>query len=87
MIVEHEVKVRHEHNDLNTIEVLCKGEYAKFVRERTCKNISNPPEGFLCSACRWGDFAEPSHLLTGAKYTGRDNEGPNYCPNCGKRLV
>jgi len=53
--------------------------------ERTCKNISNPPSGFLCSECRWGDFAEPSHLLTTAKFTDNDG-GPNYCPNCGARV-
>ena len=50
-----------------------------------CKNISNPPSGFLCSECGWGDFAEPSHLLTTAKFT--DNEcGSNYCQNCGKAV-
>lgn len=58
-----------------------------WVRERICKNISYPPEGFLCSACGWGDFSEPSHLLTSAKYTGRDNGGPNYCPNCGAKVL
>ncbi len=54
--------------------------------ERTCKNISDPPEGFLCSECGWGDFAEPSHLLTTAKFSGRVHGGPNYCPNCGRRI-
>lgn len=53
--------------------------------EQTCHNISDPPEGFLCSLCGWGDFAEPSHLLTTAKFTGNDN-GPNHCPNCGARV-
>ena len=48
-----------------------------------CKNVSDPPEGFYCSSCGWGDFAEPSHLLTTAKFTDNDG-GPNYCPNCGK---
>ena len=43
----------------------------------TCKNISDPPEGFLCSECRWGDFAEPSHLL---------GKNANYCPNCGRKV-
>ena len=57
------------------------------LSSKECKNISNSPEGFLCSVCRWGDFAEPSHLLTSAKYTGRDNGGPNYCPNCGARVI
>lgn len=51
-----------------------------------CENISDPPEGFLCSLCGWGDFAEPSHLLTTAKYTGRVEGGPNFCPNCGKAV-
>lgn len=54
--------------------------------ERTCNNISNPPSGFLCSECGWGDFAEPSHLLTTAKYANND-KGPNYCPNCGRKVV
>ena len=56
------------------------------LERETCNNISNPPNGFLCSKCRWGDFAEPSHLLTTAKYTN-NNKGPNYCPNCGRRVV
>lgn len=42
----------------------------------TCRNISDPPNGFLCSECGWGDFNEPTHLLKYAK----------YCPNCGKRI-
>lgn len=54
-------------------------------RSGTCENISDPPEGFLCSECGWGDFAEPSHLLTTAKFTDNDR-GPNYCPNCGRRV-
>ncbi len=48
-----------------------------------CRNVSDPPEGFLCSECGWGDFAEPSHLLTGSCYAGLA-KGPRYCPNCGK---
>lgn len=55
--------------------------------ERTCRNISDPPSGFYCSVCHWGDWGEPSHLLTGSKYTGRVNGGPNYCPNCGAKVV
>ena len=51
-----------------------------------CKNISDPPEGFLCSECKWGDFAEPSHLLTSACYAEL-NKGPRYCPNCGRRVM
>jgi len=58
-----------------------------WVRDRTCENISEPPTGFYCSSCHWGDFCEPSHLLTTAKFTGRDNGGPNYCPNCGSRII
>ena len=50
-----------------------------------CENISEPPEGFLCSSCGWGDFAEPSHLLTTAKFTGNEH-GPNFCPNCGAKV-
>lgn len=61
-----------------------------YVKQSTlggvCENISDPPDGFLCSSCGWGDFAEPSHLLTSAKYTGRIHGGPNYCPNCGKAV-
>ena len=33
--------------------------------------------GFLCSACRFGDFGLFNH---GGKYT------PNYCPNCGAKM-
>ena len=53
---------------------------------RTCRNVSDPPEGFLCSECGWGDFAEPSHLLTGSCYANLA-KGPRYCPNCGARVV
>lgn len=55
--------------------------------ERMCCNISDPPSGFYCSVCHWGDWGEPSHLLTTAKYTGREFGGPNYCPNCGAKVV
>ena len=51
-----------------------------------CKNVSDPSEGFLCSECGWGDFAEPSHLLTSAYYIGLE-KGPRFCPNCGRRVV
>ena len=51
----------------------------------TCKNVSDPPDGFLCSECGWGDFAEPSHLLTGSCYAGLA-KGPRYCPNCGRKV-
>ena len=50
-----------------------------------CRNVSDPPEGFLCSECGWGDFAEPSHLLTGSCYVGLA-KGPRYCPNCGRKV-
>lgn len=53
--------------------------------ERTCRNISDPPTGFLCSACRWGDFCEPTHLLTSACFRGGGIL--NYCPNCGAKVV
>lgn len=53
-------------------------------QERTCRNISDPPEGFLCSECKWGDFDEPSHLLTSACFAGGGIL--NYCPNCGCRV-
>ena len=57
------------------------------VAERgTCRNVSNTPSGFLCSECGWGDFDEPSHLLTTAKFTDNDG-GPNFCPNCGRKVV
>ena len=54
-------------------------------KEQTCENISDPPSGFLCSSCGWGDFSEPSHLLTSACYRG-GGVGPNYCPNCGAKV-
>lgn len=57
-----------------------------YIPERTCRNVSDPPEGFLCSECGWGDFAEPSHLLTGSCYAGLA-KGPRYCPSCGARVV
>ena len=56
------------------------------AERKTCKNVSNPSSGFLCSKCGWGDFDEPSHLLTTAKFTDNDG-GPNYCPNCGAKVV
>jgi len=34
-------------------------------------------DGFLCSACTFGDFGLFNH---GGKYT------PKYCPNCGARM-
>ena len=53
---------------------------------RKCENVSSTPEGFLCSKCGWGDYSEPTHMLTRAKYTDTD-KGPNYCPNCGAMVV
>ena len=52
----------------------------------TCYNSSVSPDGFLCSKCGWGDFCEPSHVLMSAKYAG-DGKGPNFCPNCGRRVA
>lgn len=49
----------------------------QYVPRQTCRNVSDPPEGFLCSDCGWGDFDEPTHLLKDA----------NFCPNCGAKLV
>ena len=43
----------------------------------TCRNVSDPPSGFLCSECGWGDFDEPTHLLKDA----------NFCPNCGREII
>ena len=43
-----------------------------YVPERTCCNISE--DGFLCSACLFGDFSS-----FGFK--------PNYCPNCGAKVT
>lgn len=40
--------------------------------ERTCHNISE--DGFLCSVCSFGDF-------------GSFKFEPNYCPNCGRKVV
>ena len=42
----------------------------------TCKNVSDPPEGFLCSECGGGDFDEPTRILKDAK----------FCPNCWRRI-
>ena len=53
-------------------------ERRRYVPDRgECRNVSDPPEGFLCSVCNWGDFCEPSHLLAGAR----------FCPNCGREVV
>ena len=41
--------------------------------ERTCENKSDT--GFLCSACSFGDFG------------GFHGYTPNYCPNCGARVI
>lgn len=40
--------------------------------ERTCENISNT--GFLCSVCSFDDFGTFAYK-------------PNYCPNCGSRVI
>lgn len=53
-------------------------QYSNFVTwtnnvERTCENESD--SGFLCSACRFGDF------------DGFHGYKPNYCPNCGAKVV
>ena len=77
MIVEHDVSVRHDSDDLDSLEVKRFGEYVKFVRERTCKMevFSMHDEGdftFRCSEC-------------GKGYV--EYEPPNYCPNCGAKVV
>ena len=41
--------------------------------ERTCRNDSE--SGFHCSACAFGDFG------------GFHGHEPNYCPNCGAKVV
>lgn len=74
----------------------CGGAFRKFriaeshdpdkEEEETCRNVSDPPKGFLCSECGWGDFGEPTHLLTSACYVGL-SKGPRYCPNCGRKVV
>jgi hypothetical protein len=43
-----------------------------WVRELTCRNES--ADGFLCSACTFGDFSS-------FKFE------PHYCPNCGAKVV
>lgn len=53
------------------------GNERDYLPERTCKNISYPPEGFLCSVCGWGDFTEPSYSLRNA----------SYCPHCGAKVL
>lgn len=47
-------------------------DWEHFELERTCRNES--ADGFLCSACSFGDFAS-------FKFE------PNYCPNCGAKVV
>lgn len=63
---------------------LCELTGLKWDAERTCQNVSSSPDGFLCSGCGWGDFCEPSHLLTKACFAGGGIL--NYCPNCGARV-
>lgn len=43
-----------------------------WVPVRTCRNES--ADGFLCSACSFGDFASFGYK-------------PNYCPKCGAKVV
>ena len=43
------------------------------MKKRACRNENT--NGFLCSACRFNYFSE-----------FRDYK-PNYCPNCGARVV
>ena len=57
MIIEHDVTIRHEQYNVNEIEVLYKGEYVKFVRERTCEYLGDEISGG-CSVCHgWLDPA------------------------------
>lgn len=78
MIVEHDVTIRHEHDEVNHIEVRCAGEWSKFTRERTCHNAEDDYIWFECSEC--GEY------LTVEFFDGGYGT-PNYCPNCGARVV
>lgn len=76
MIVEHHVATRHEHDEVDNIEVLCMGEWAKFERKRTCHWIGleewkNPVE---CSEC---GVLVVAHVALDS----------NYCCNCGAKVV
>lgn len=83
-VIEHQLRKDADIGDMGIVRNLTPEQAIEATLGRgECKNVSDPPEGFYCSSCGWGDFAEPSHLLTTAKFTDNDG-GPNYCPNCGK---
>ena len=75
MIIEHDVTIRHEQYNIDEIEVRYKGEYVKFVRERT-GTLHRNEYGFLeCSKC--GEDL-PSFF---------DIFPASYCPFCGIKVV
>ena len=53
-------------------------EHYGFVKERTCKNVDDEFPFFKCSECE-------CNAVVGY---GSSGDGlPNYCPNCGARVV
>ena len=75
MIVEHDVSIRHEQYNAYEIEVLFKGEYVKFVRERTGTMLRDEYGYWVCSEC-------------GKDLPAWVTEYPaDYCPYCGMKVV
>lgn len=52
-------------------------EYDLYVKERTCRNISDDPCWFECSECR---------CTCSIDYWGDGLGLPRFCPSCGKRV-
>ena len=68
----------HEHGAECTETVINLVEYAVIEDVAPVVHAHNESNtGFLCSACKFGDFGQFNH---GGKYT------PNYCPNCGAKM-
>lgn len=75
MIVQHDVTVRHEHDNIDEIEVRCEGEYVRFIRERTGTMDRDEYGYWVCSEC--GETL-PAWV---------DKYPANYCPYCGAKVV
>lgn len=52
-------------------------EHDRIMAESAPHAHNESETGFLCSACKFGDFGQFNH---GGKYM------PNYCPNCGAKM-
>ena len=64
------------------------------MSDKTCRDLGGtgyyPSSSFVCSKCKcelmlWGYYGEKPVM-----YHADDGyiiNGPNYCPNCGKRIV